>query len=174
VTFQPSPIYNDDPFGPDSLSSPWNNLTPIGKGHIRVANPLAFNISGGYPLNDDPSHPSAEEYTVSVFHQLHCLAAIKSKMARLQDWYSGENDKEYLQFALGEEYVRDEHIYHCFDYIRQAIMCAGDTALERARVVNGRVVRGVDGWGADHWCRDWDAIWKWAEENRTRDLKGVV
>jgi hypothetical protein len=29
------------------------------------------------------------------------------------------------------------------------------------------------GGGADHWCRDWDAIWKWAEENRTGDSKGV-
>ncbi|KAK3311961.1 hypothetical protein B0H66DRAFT_614226 [Apodospora peruviana] len=167
--FKPEPGYNDDPFGPDMLQSPWHLLAPPGKGHIRVDDPSAWNISGGYPLNDT----GAEEYTLSVFHQLHCLATIKSKMSRLQDWYEGENDKEYLRFSLGEEYVREEHVYHCFDYIRQAIMCAGDTALEKARTVDGKVVRGVDGWGAGHYCRDWDVIFRWAEEHRSGDLEGI-
>ena len=155
------------------LQSAWRELAPPGKGHIRVDDPSSWNISGGYPLNDDAAHPAAEEYTLSVFHQLHCLAAIKSKMSRLQDWYKGENDREYLRFALGEEHIGDEHVYHCFDYIRQAIMCAGDTALERARTVDGRVVRGVDGWGVEHRCRDWDAIFMWAEEHRSGDLEGI-
>ncbi|KAK0648123.1 hypothetical protein B0T16DRAFT_407752 [Cercophora newfieldiana] len=95
-------------------------------------------------------------------------------MSRLQDWYKGESDKEYLKFALGEEHIGDEHIYHCFDYIRQAIMCAGDTALEKARTMDGgRVVRGVDGWGVEHQCRDWDAIFQWAQEHRSGDLEGI-
>lgn len=94
-------------------------------------------------------------------------------MSRLQDWYAGENDKEYLTFALGESHVTDEHIYHCFDYIRQAIMCNGDTTLERPRVVDGNVVRGVDGWGVTHECRDYGAIYSFAEEHRSSNLSGI-
>jgi len=167
--FQPDPRYNDDPFGPDSLQSPWGNLTPLGRGHIRIDNPSTWNLSGGYPLTDDISNPHAEEYTLSVIHQLHCLATIKSKMSLLQDWYAGENDREYLRFSLGQEFIRDEHVYHCFDYLRQAIMCSGDITLEKARVEEGKVVRGVDGWGVEHVCRDWDVIFKWAEVHRSED-----
>ncbi|KAK0627945.1 hypothetical protein B0T14DRAFT_146492 [Immersiella caudata] len=172
IIFKPDASFDEDPFGPDMVESPWHKLSPPGKGHIRVDDPPAWNISGGYPLND-AARPGAEEYTLSVFHQLHCLAAIKSRMSRLQDWYEGKNDQEYLRFALGEEHVRGYHIYHCFDYIRQAIMCAGDTALERARMVDGKLARGVDGWGVEHQCRDWDIIFNWAKEHRSGDDEGI-
>lgn len=94
-------------------------------------------------------------------------------MSRLQDWYKGENDKEYLTFALGEDQVTDDHIYHCFDYIRQAIMCHGDTTLEKARTVNGKLVRGVDGWGVEHECRNYEAISAYAAAHRTNNLTGI-
>ena len=94
-------------------------------------------------------------------------------MSRLQDWYKGSSDKEYLAFALGEEHIADDHIYHCFDYIRQAIMCSGDTTLEKARTVDGKIVRGVDGWGVEHECRDYDAIYAYGAEHRTNNLTGI-
>ena len=109
------------------------------------------------------------------FGCLSCFtqAAMKAKMSRLQDWYNGENDKEYLTFALGDQQVADYHIYHCFDYIRQAIMCNADTTLEKARVVDGEIVRGVDGWGVAHECRDYDSIFAFAEAHRSSNLTGI-
>ncbi|KAK3353842.1 hypothetical protein B0T25DRAFT_569028 [Lasiosphaeria hispida] len=98
---------------------------------------------------------------------------MKSKMSRLQDWYKGKSDNEYLRFALGEEHIRDEHIYHCFDYIRQAIMCCGDTTLEKARTVDDKIVRGVDGWDVEHQCRDYDAIYAYGAAYRTNNLTGI-
>ncbi|KAK4445428.1 hypothetical protein QBC34DRAFT_384226 [Podospora aff. communis PSN243] len=188
TVFHPSPHYNHDPFGPSTPpNSPWHALIPPGKGHIRVPNPSLYNLTGGFPL-PSPSKPQAEdpqaeesnpqseeEYTLSVFHQLHCLAAMKSRMVRLQDWFDGKSDKEYLRFALGEEHVSGEHVEHCFEYVRQGIICAGDTTLEGGRVVGGRVVRGVDGWGVEHWCRDWDWIFGWAggEGVRSGDGEGI-
>ncbi|CAK7237293.1 hypothetical protein SEUCBS140593_009910 [Sporothrix eucalyptigena] len=174
VTFQPDPSFDVDPFGPDELDSPWTKLPPIGKGHINVHNPASYGLSGGYPLPDG----KGEEYTVALFHQLHCLAAIKAKMSRLQDWYEGGNDNEYLRFALGEDQVADVHIYHCFDYLRQTLLCHGDTTLEKARVVDDglghtRTVRGVDGWGVTHTCRDYDSIYAFAEQHRSRNDTGI-
>lgn len=49
-------------------------LSAAGKGHIRVQNPAAWELSGGFPLEDDAA-PGAEEYTISLYHQLHCLVS---------------------------------------------------------------------------------------------------
>jgi hypothetical protein len=98
---------------------------------------------------------------------------IKSKISRLQDWYNGENDKEFLAFALGQDEMSDQHIYHCIDYIRQSIMCNGDTTLEKPSTVNGKPMRGVDGWGVAHECRDYDAIYSYADTHKSRNLTGI-
>jgi len=94
-------------------------------------------------------------------------------MSKLQDWYKGDNDREYLAFTLAEEHMRDDHVYHCFDYIRQALMCSGDTTLEKARTVDGKVARGVDGWDVEHQCRDYDAIYAYAAAHRSNNLTGI-
>jgi len=95
-------------------------------------------------------------------------------MSRLLDWYKGENDKEYLKFVLGQETMKDHHIYHCIDYIRQSIMCNGDTTLEKARTGDdGKLVRGVDGWGVEHVCRNFDAMYTFAAEHRSRNITGI-
>lgn len=58
--------------------------------------------------------------------------------------------------------VNDDHIGHCFDYLRQAIQCAGDMTLETA-IPNDDGA--VDGWGIEHQCRDWEEAYRWTEEN---------
>ncbi|KAK1975432.1 hypothetical protein LZ30DRAFT_605645, partial [Colletotrichum cereale] len=57
-----------------------------------------------------------------------------------------------------------DHAWHCFDYIRQSLMCCGDTSLEGADPFNppSRTL----GFGTTHVCRDYDAIFKYAEEHR--------
>lgn len=54
-------------------------ISIAGKGHVRVENPAAWKLSGGYPLNDT-AQPAAEEYTMSLFHQLHCLVSARPYM----------------------------------------------------------------------------------------------
>ena len=49
------------------------------------------------------------------------------------------------------------HSVHCFDYLRQSIMCAADTSLE------GKTDAGP-GWGSKHECTDYDALLAWANE----------
>ncbi|RMZ67609.1 Tat pathway signal sequence [Pyrenophora seminiperda CCB06] len=72
-----------------------------------------------------------------------------------------------------------EHITHCFEYLRQALMCASDTNLEDTveREVDGER-RGVEGdaWGTRRVCRDFEGVKEWAERWRvgTRDEGGIV
>jgi hypothetical protein len=48
-----------------------------------------------------------------------------------------------------------KHVYHCFDYIRQALMCAGDLTLEWPRTEKDGRRFAVDGWGISHQCKSW-------------------
>lgn len=50
------------------------------------------------------------------------------------------------------------HIAHCIDYIRQGILCAGDTTME------GKTEYG-EGQGSIHQCKDIDVIKEWVDEH---------
>jgi hypothetical protein len=68
---------------------------------------------------------------------------------------------ERFKNALDGEAMEDEvihHTGHCFDYIRQSIMCAGDTTLEG-------LTEAGPGWGSKHECADYDALLEWANDH---------
>lgn len=54
------------------------------------------------------------------------------------------------------------HVSHCFDFVRQALMCRPDLTLEWPVKVNGKFL--VLGWESTHQCKDWGAIWKYLKE----------
>lgn len=55
------------------------------------------------------------------------------------------------------------HVSHCFDFVRQALMCGGDTSLEWPEETNG--VKIITGAASTHVCRSWDDIWKYAQDH---------
>lgn len=54
------------------------------------------------------------------------------------------------------------HYAHCFDYLRQALMCNADLSLEFVSDNTGLAV--VDGLDYPHVCKNWDMIWEYAVE----------
>lgn len=65
----------------------------------------------------------------------------------------------------GRHHGDANHILHCFDFLSQSLLCAGDVTIEPARVESdGRRIQ-VDGWGVEHQCKDLDAILSWVEAN---------
>ena len=73
-------------------------------------------------------------------------------------------------------YTGTWHLAHCFDYLRQAILCAGDTTIEWAREAEeGANPSQVDGWGIEHQCRSSKAIFDFTATNRAiNDADGIV
>lgn len=59
------------------------------------------------------------------------------------------------------------HSAHCFDYLRQSIMCAADTSLE------GKTEAGP-GWGSEHECTDYDALLAWANANGAYKWRSAI
>jgi hypothetical protein len=71
------------------------------------------------------------------------------------------------------------HINHCFEYIRQAIMCAGDVALEGAATEfpegeGGEDRGGSDGWDAKHVCKDYGQVYEYLERETINRMKWIA
>jgi hypothetical protein len=67
---------------------------------------------------------------------------------------------ENFQAAFSDERLAPEiaeHSAHCFDYLRQSIMCSGNVNLEEKSETG-------PGWGSKHECTDYDALLKWAND----------
>ena len=68
--------------------------------------------------------------------------------------------EHYLALAAGTEpYWSMEHDMHCFDTLRQHIMCMADDTLLYSE---GHRDSGVN---QTRMCRDWDALRQWATEH---------
>lgn len=65
--------------------------------------------------------------------------------------------------------MESTHMQHCFDYIRQALICAADPTLEE-RDDN---IGGVRGWGTVHQCRNFEYLKEWTEAHRYSDEGGI-
>jgi hypothetical protein len=106
-----------------------------------------------------------EVYSMAVFHELHCLMHINGFVDQL------------VMKIRRKEWTLDEgeiaHNDHCFNYIRNALLCCGDTTLEgQTQTPELKNIPGTDGTGAVHICRNYDEIFKYAEDVRLADDKG--
>lgn len=90
--------------------------------------------------------PNNRPFTVSLYHQLHCLDTIR------------------VEFVLNGSHAV-EHVEHCLRYLRQVILCHADTTMEAAYWLEDE--EGVEpashGYGVVHTCNDWDAVKSFVE-----------
>ena len=86
-----------------------------------------------------------QPYTVSMMHQLRCLDIIREDMLRGR----GEDPS-----ALSK---------HCLNYIKQMVLCRGDTQLEPFQYPNH-----IDPINTDqvYECRDWSAVYDKVKESQ--------
>ncbi|KAK3393280.1 hypothetical protein B0H63DRAFT_457892 [Podospora didyma] len=122
----------------------WIELSAAARGYIQVPDRTSYDLGEPYTVAVT-RHEEGPGYMMSVFHQLHCLSYL---VEHFQQGYGG--------LELTKEVAH--HAAHCFDYIRQALMCAADTSLEG-------LTKAGPGWGSEHVCKDYDAVLKWANEH---------
>ncbi|KAL4861734.1 hypothetical protein BDV12DRAFT_203705 [Aspergillus spectabilis] len=143
------------------VSEAWGDYGVPSYGFITLSTPSRYNL----PPNDNVVPGISNAYMVSVYHQLHCLKALHA--ALLPVITGGEvsvhdHVHERDSALAGFEH---NHIEHCLDYLRQAVMCAGDVTLEPPdqRPESGKSP--LQGWGVEHSCRSWEGIERWRGEN---------
>jgi len=130
-----------------------NHIPTGGLGYVEVPHPETYaNLPT--PLEGY----AATVFTTAMTHQLHCLYAIIGVYSGMA---SNNTDKAPKETPW--------HLTHCFEYLRQSIMCCGDTALEGQATTFPVGVTGSDGWDATHVCKNYDEVYDYLEERRAND-----
>jgi len=106
--------------------------------------------------------PNQTVFTTSMTHQLHCLFAVVEVYSMLTSNHSSETIT-----SMPEDH--HWHMIHCFDYMRQAIMCSADMSLEGLETTFPDHNGGSDGWDSKHVCRDYGEVIKRLESVRAYD-----
>ncbi|KAK2601509.1 hypothetical protein N8I77_010956 [Diaporthe amygdali] len=120
-------------------------------------------------------------FTVAAPHQVHCLVCSLQNIALARKAGLVKLTEIAPQGAILADNgaVRNglpptadvEHIIHCFNYVRQTLMCFADATTE------GHGYEDPDGpvIGVDHMCRDYHALRSWADEpSRVFPKNGTV
>ncbi|KAG6039635.1 hypothetical protein E4U41_002384 [Claviceps citrina] len=142
--FQPDELYVGEERR--ETEEAWEALMPEGRGMVTVGPTTSL------PALPKLDHSRTEQNAmVAVYHQLHCLY-------RTRTGYFAAAAGNISDMDLG-------HLGHCWDYLRQSIMCSADTTLEWLPPDED----GTTGWGYQHKCRDWSAVFDWTEQHRRAD-----
>ncbi|KAF7196883.1 Oxidase ustYa [Pseudocercospora fuligena] len=159
VKFMPEPRTHASIGHPDKKKETddfWLTFAPAGFGLLDIKD----YSPGKYPKLAKPT--IKEGYNVvdtSMAHQLHCLHSIMDAYNQMA---------QGLPPHHGGHMIREEdhswHLGHCFDYIRQGIMCCGDTALEGAATMFPEGKEGSDGWNTYHVCKAYPEVKGWIED----------
>ncbi|KAK8090440.1 hypothetical protein PG997_005401 [Apiospora hydei] len=151
VLFGRDPLATSDHTTEESKNATYNDwlsYMPVGNGFVALGQPKGNLLPPPIKYNDK------DTYSVAYTHQLHCLHSIMTM-------YNG-----LLDGSMSAP-TSHKHIDHCFRYLRQSIVCCGDTALEGQDP--NRDVMGTDGTGAVHLCKDYDQLLSWTESKRVVD-----
>ncbi|KAK0619073.1 hypothetical protein B0T14DRAFT_537011 [Immersiella caudata] len=154
VTFNMDQSYaptNTSEFFTDEVLSKWNNLMPKGMGFVWVNDTHKY-----HDLPTPIEWPEKTVFTTSMTHQLHCLFAIVQTYSGLKANHPLPDDHHW-------------HMIHCFDYMRQAIMCSADMALEGHETTFPDDNGGSDGWDSKHVCKDYSQVIGYLESVRAYD-----
>ncbi|KAJ2891605.1 hypothetical protein MKZ38_000180 [Zalerion maritima] len=154
VKFEMDPSYaptNTSEFFTDEILDKWNKLMPLGMGFVWVNDTHKY-----HDLPHPIEWPEKTVFTTSVTHQLHCLFAVVQTYSGLTSGHEIPDDHHW-------------HMIHCFDYMRQAIMCNADLALEGHATTFPDDNTGSDGWDSKHVCKDYDEVKAYLESVRAYD-----
>ncbi|KAK3400720.1 hypothetical protein B0T20DRAFT_432851 [Sordaria brevicollis] len=165
----------------DEEEEDWKLYMPAGKGFIAVDNPSQYAT-----LPPPIEFHGQTIYSISVFHQLHCLHTIMQSYNALSspnspthpsDTHPSHQRDNHHQHQspnpqLGSSKPEQQHhthsknhINHCFRYLRQSLICCGDTALE-GQDLHHSELKATNGEGAVHLCKDFAGLKAWAEGRR--------
>ncbi|KAK5997738.1 hypothetical protein PT974_00095 [Cladobotryum mycophilum] len=122
--------------------------------------------NGGFLVKLD-ENDQRHHFGISMFHQMHCLimirGAVQALYSKLEQAGIEIPDVEERGEHSHADHFDSNHWLHCFDYLRQTLLCNADGTVERPRL-NTHGVGVVDGMG-ERKCRDWDALYELSKES---------
>ncbi|KAJ4489043.1 hypothetical protein C8R41DRAFT_835583 [Lentinula lateritia] len=120
-------VQNDDNTYPLTDDKKWASIVPPKHGFVRLG-------SMGTP------------FAIAMYHQLHCVNGIRFA-------YVAARDELFKHVKYREDAF--QHVNHCFDIIRQSLLCKADTTL---------IPLGPDKQHTRR-CRDWTQVRAFVDDN---------
>lgn len=143
-----------------------------GNGFITIEQPESPVLPP--PINR-PAGSDLDRFCLTVFHQLHCLVSV---VPSTYTYLSRSVIHSWCQRGIQEafyEFIKDPstepklgHFNHCVDYLREGIMCYGDTALEGQSTYSSK--ERANGNGSNHVCKNFENILDWANKRSSKRL----
>ncbi|ERS98678.1 uncharacterized protein SPSK_06507 [Sporothrix schenckii 1099-18] len=152
--FTSDPSYapmNTSEFFTEAVLQKWNHLMPVGMGFVWVNDTHRY-----HDLPTPIDWPDKTVFTTSVTHQIHCLFTIAQTYSGLTSGHPIPPDHHW-------------HMIHCMDYMREAILCSSDMALEGHETTFPDDNGGSDGWDSKHVCKDYREVKAYLESVRAYD-----
>jgi hypothetical protein len=136
-----------------TTTAAWSALTRGINGFVRADNlPASITLQQPALIKN-----GTNVYSITAFHQLHCLQMMR------QAWLTPPALRDPVMFS-------EEHIDHCYDYLRQAVMCSADSTLEGEDKGSDLGSAATNGWGVIHMCRSWDKLVDFVESHNVGSL----
>lgn len=125
---------------------------PVANGFVRLGpqGEIRPAIHHSIPTERRLSNLKGRAFGISMFHQMHCLQMIRG--------------------AVLDNQRANSHTRHCFNLMRQAILCAADTTLDPLDKVDDNSNVGADGVGVVHQCKDWEKVYQYVIENQGLEI----
>lgn len=174
-TFQYNKTFGAAPSADESTEEAWDAMAPRNLCFTRCEETLSKHWHRGTRLR-----PISCEFS-KHFRGLGCastpllgMSAIAVNVFDLYvDFWQYSIRRAYFSAAAssqhdGQRYHEPRHMRHCFDYLRQSLMCAADSSLEPQHPY----LPGVTGWGFPRRCQSYDELKVWAEHWRANDRYG--
>ncbi|KAI0133905.1 hypothetical protein BJ170DRAFT_590908 [Xylariales sp. AK1849] len=128
--------------------------------------------NGGFIVRPDKSGVE-RKYGISMFHQLHCLGMMRDAVQDMTERLAAsEKSAPHTHsdtrgtHGIHDPLAEDVHWLHCFDYLRQAILCNADATIEPPTItLRGNGI--IDGM-IQRECKDWTALYN--ESTKHKDI----
>lgn len=133
----------------------------VGSGSIAIPDYTSHPLLGS-PIVDDPIR-SGPLFEASWTHALHCLYYTLDSYHQLLLLYQDPT------YNISTYHTNGYHATHCFEYLRNNILCNLDMTLEGDQSLPDEKER-----GQPHVCRNYDEAVKWIEERRVDDFQDIV
>ncbi|KAF4615832.1 hypothetical protein D9613_012370 [Agrocybe pediades] len=89
--------------------------------------------------------PPKRLFMVTMFHELHCLRVINLAFEPT-GWDNTPGP------------IDESHIKHCFDYLRQAVLCSADLNVEEGSYIQGEFWE--KSFPQQRMCKDWTSVYR--------------
>lgn len=165
-------LFGDSEFRQDAgeeVDKAWNALG-LHTGYLIV------DYEDGLKAGLDPTQVRVKEELGGGFiakpealHQLHCLNMLRMGLWYNYPYYSQQPDNA---FAATDNFVH-LHFTHCYDLLRERLMCTADTGLVGNQWINhGDAMYAYPKFTTKHTCANYDAIIDWAKARAHDDMDG--